>query len=112
MTTICIYKDCGQISGFQLSGHAGYAAAGEDIVCAAISSACEMALNVLAELEPAFSCRIEADGGHISAALVPDQPVINPQACQIVFRAFAHKMNALAEEYPQYVSVQLSEVSR
>jgi uncharacterized protein YsxB (DUF464 family) len=38
------------LSGVKLTGHAGYADAGEDIVCAAVTSAVQMAANGITEI--------------------------------------------------------------
>lgn len=37
MTTVLVRKTAGRYTGFRLSGHAGFAEAGSDIVCSAIS---------------------------------------------------------------------------
>jgi len=39
--------------GFEVSGHAGYADSGEDIVCAAVSSAVQLSANALTDIIPA-----------------------------------------------------------
>ena len=39
MTTVTFLTEESRIVGFEVSGHSGYADAGEDIVCAAITSA-------------------------------------------------------------------------
>ncbi|MBR1607087.1 MAG: ribosomal-processing cysteine protease Prp, partial [Clostridia bacterium] len=39
MTRVTLYHDAeGRLSGFSCKGHAGYAEAGSDIVCAAVSA--------------------------------------------------------------------------
>ena len=40
----------GRIEGFHISGHAGYAEAGEDIICAAVSAVAYTALGYMDEL--------------------------------------------------------------
>ena len=39
MTTVTFHTEGSRISGFSVKGHSGYAPAGEDIVCAAVTSA-------------------------------------------------------------------------
>ena len=39
MTTVTFLTEESRIVGFEVSGHSGYADAGEDIVCAAVTSA-------------------------------------------------------------------------
>ena len=43
MTRCEFFRDNERITGFSISGHSGYAEAGQDIVCAAISAAVAMA---------------------------------------------------------------------
>ena len=38
MTTVTFYTEGRRITGFDASGHSGFAEAGEDIVCAAVTS--------------------------------------------------------------------------
>ncbi len=44
MTKIIIFEIDKKFCGFQVKGHSGYAESGQDIVCSAISTACQMAL--------------------------------------------------------------------
>ena len=39
MTTVTFHSTGGRLDGFAVEGHSGYAEAGSDIVCAAISAA-------------------------------------------------------------------------
>lgn len=43
-------RDDGLLAGFSITGHAMFAPAGEDIVCAAVSSAAYMAANTITEV--------------------------------------------------------------
>ena len=43
MTTITFYSQGSRVTGFEVRGHSGYAEAGADIVCAAITSAVRLA---------------------------------------------------------------------
>ena len=45
MTKVTFFKDGEDFRGFELSGHSGYAGSGEDIVCAAVSSAAYLTAN-------------------------------------------------------------------
>ena len=48
MTKVTIFKQHGLYKGFEVSGHSGYADAGEDIVCAAISA---LTINCINSIE-------------------------------------------------------------
>ena len=47
MTRCVLFIRDGQVTGFVCAGHAGYAEAGEDIVCAAVSALTESCLNAI-----------------------------------------------------------------
>ena len=49
MIKAVFYKENGGLSGFSLSGHAGYGTQGNDVVCAAVSSASELTCNTVTE---------------------------------------------------------------
>ena len=44
MTVITVLKKHGRLVGFEAKGHSGYAEAGEDIVCAAVSAVMQTAV--------------------------------------------------------------------
>ena len=46
-----------RILGFEISGHSGYAEAGEDIVCAGVSSAVQLTVNAVVEIKPRVMLR-------------------------------------------------------
>ena len=58
----------GELVGFSVSGHAGYADAGEDIVCAAVSSAVQLTANGITEIL-GLSASVEAEGDTVSLRL-------------------------------------------
>ena len=43
MTKIEVFNHDGRINGFSVSGHSGYAEAGSDIICAAVTTAVRFA---------------------------------------------------------------------
>ena len=47
MTTVTFFMEGSRITGFEASGHSGYADAGEDIVCAAVTSTVRLVECVL-----------------------------------------------------------------
>ena len=44
------FRKNGEITGFKVSGHAGYDMFGKDIVCAGVSSAVMMTANLVTEI--------------------------------------------------------------
>ena len=93
----------GILKGFKISGHAGYAESGSDVVCAAVSSSVQLTVNLLSEFdcEPQVSaagdtvdCRITASANTASAML---------EQLKLHFEA-------ILEEYPKTIKITISEV--
>ncbi len=74
MTKVTFYQNSrGQITGFAAEGHAGYAQAGEDIVCAAISALVINTVNSLERLtKDAFTLDTDQESGFIRLAMEGD----------------------------------------
>ena len=67
MTKVTIFKQQGLYKGFEVSGHSGYADAGEDIVCAAVSALVINTINSIEEFtEDDASLISEDETGMIS----------------------------------------------
>ena len=49
-----IYRKNQKICGFEISGHAGYAQAGEDIVCSAVTVLCFNTVNAVEKFTASF----------------------------------------------------------
>ena len=85
---------CGQLIGFHLSGHAGAGEYGQDIVCAAVSSAAYMTANTVTEIVGA-AADITVDDG-LMELTVTDRI----EDCQNILSGFRLHIQALSEEYP------------
>lgn len=94
------------IFGFNLKGHSGYAPSGEDIVCAAVSSAAFMTVNTLTEILK-LSPKIEvSDDGHMSVLFSQ----VTANDAQTLLQGFNLHMNALAEQFNDNIHIIYSEV--
>ena len=49
MITVRFQKSGSRLRAFSISGHAGYADAGQDIVCASVTSAVQLTANAITE---------------------------------------------------------------
>ncbi len=49
MIRVVFYKTDDHLSGFSMSGHAGYGTSGNDIACASVSSAAELVCNTITD---------------------------------------------------------------
>lgn len=97
----------GIVTGFELCGHAGFAGAGSDIVCAAVSSAAYMTANTLTEVA-ALPCTVTEEDGHMQLCL--SQNDAESTAAQTVLNGFLLHLNALGEAYADCIDLKISEV--
>ena len=106
MTTVTFFTEGSRITGFEVKGHSGYAPEGEDIVCAAVTSAvrlAECAVNDVLGLEAAVKVR-EKDTS-LSLKLPASLGQTNESTCQTLLAALMVHFVQLAEEYPENISV-------
>ncbi|HCA54731.1 MAG: ribosomal-processing cysteine protease Prp [Acutalibacteraceae bacterium] len=94
-----------QMVGFHIHGHAGYAAAGEDVICAFVSSAAYMTANTLTEIMgiPAEACAEDGD------MLVRINEKDAGRCRELLEGLRLHLLNT-EEQYPHYVKVIITEV--
>jgi uncharacterized protein YsxB (DUF464 family) len=106
MTTITFSTEGSRIVGFEVKGHSGYAPEGEDIVCAAITSAVrltECAVNDVLGLEA--SVKVREKDASIALKLPNGLGQTNESTCQTLLAALMVYFVQLAEEYPDFISV-------
>lgn len=94
-----------KLSGFSLSGHAGYADYGQDIVCASVSSAVQMTVNGVTEVLK-VNARVRVEENLIEMKL-SEQDV---QKAQPFLQALLLHLNLLSEDYEGTIQVNLTEV--
>ncbi len=93
-----------EIRGFSLCGHAGAGSAGNDIVCAAVSSAAYMTANTLTEICSA-NADVAVDDGEMSLFLTETDASI-----QKILEGFLLHITGLQEQYPKRIQVLKTEV--
>ncbi|MBQ3604434.1 MAG: ribosomal-processing cysteine protease Prp [Clostridia bacterium] len=86
-------------TGFVCSGHAGFAESGQDIVCAAVSSAAYMAANTITDIYRA-KAQVEVEDGFMSVVLTE----ADEQSVNLLSGLEAH-IRALAKDYPSSIKV-------
>ena len=97
------YEKQGHLTGFRFSGHSGYAEAGKDVVCAAVSSAVQLTANILDELgyEPQVTV-----GDNVIECICMNGGEIPPRLLNVLKQHF----EAILEEYPNTIKITISEV--
>ena len=106
MIRIVFFRKGSRLTGFHLSGHAGYAACGADIVCAAVSSAAYMTANTVTEilhLEP----EIKVADGDMQLKL---KTITDADKAADILNGFRLHTEELREQYPDFINVTITEV--
>ena len=106
MTTVTFYSEGSRVTGFEVRGHSGYAPEGEDIVCAAVTSAVrlvECAVNDVLGLEA--SVKVHQKDASITLKLPAHLGQTNESTCQALLAALMLHFVQLAEEYPDHITV-------
>ena len=100
MTTVTFLTEESRIVGFEVSGHSGYADAGEDIVCAAVTSAIRLDVMGLCAAvkvnERETSITLRLPGGLASDA---------ESTCQNLLTGLMVYLAQLHDEYPDNIEV-------
>ncbi len=106
MTTATIFSEGDRLTGFEVQGHSGYAEAGGDIVCAAVTSAVrlvECAFNDVLGLEA--SVKVKEKEASIILKLPAKLGPTHESVCQTLMTAFMVHLAELAEEHPENLIV-------
>ena len=94
----------GRISGFSVSGHSGYAEAGQDIVCAAISAVVGMAEATINDVCGAKAkVRVKEEDARITLTLPASCD--EEESVQAVLAGLLLYLCNLRDEYPDYIEV-------
>ena len=106
MTTASFATDGSRIVSFTVEGHSGLSESGEDILCAAVTSAVrltECAINDVLGLEAAV--KVSERDASISLKLPRNLEGEADQVCQTLLAALMLYFVQLQEEYPQHIIV-------
>ncbi len=85
-------------ASFTVKGHAGYAEAGEDVVCAAVSSAAYMAANTVTEIL-GLPAKAKAEEGYMEFAVTGSREAAN------IVKGLQLQLTQLAAQYPEFIQI-------
>ena len=108
MITAVLYREGENLTGCRLEGHSGWANAGHDIVCAAVSilgCTCVNALESVCGVIPEVT---QNDEGILTFHL-PSMTEKENEKAQILMGALRQGLNDLTEAYPQNVTFSIKE---
>ena len=95
-----------RITEVSVSGHAGYAPKGEDIVCASVTSALQTVVNGITEVLK-IPADVQVEENKITCTL-PDSS--QEGAAQALLQALYLQLSLLKEDYPKNITLKNLEV--
>lgn len=104
MTTVTFLRDARGLCGIRVSGHAGYAPAGEDIVCAAASvliTTCANAPESVAGIRPDVSQKPVM----IQVSLPDGLSPADEHDARVILRTAEQGFLDIAAQYPSYLQI-------
>lgn len=106
-TTVTFLKRSdGALLGYRANGHSGYAEAGADIVCAAISALTQTTLNGLKNvLKAPVMFDQDDDGAFIEAILTPEASEDQIWQAQLLLVTLLEGLQAIQREYPRNLRI-------
>ncbi len=111
MTTIVFYKSDGFFYGFEEQGHTGYADAGEDPLCAALSS---MTMLIINAIEVSYACKVDytidettTDIKLICKSALPKYEKDEKKQFSVsgLIQAYFYQLMDLVEDYYEFLDV-------
>ena len=104
MTKCEFFTEDDRITGFTVSGHSGYAEAGQDIVCAAISAVVTMAEATINEVCGAKAkVRVKEEDARVTLTLPASCD--EEESVQAVLAGMMLTLISLRDDYPDYIEV-------
>ena len=104
MTRCEFFSEGDRITGFSISGHSGYAEAGSDIVCAAVSAAVAMAECTINDVCGAKAkVRVKNEQARITLTLPTSCD--EEESVQAVLSGMMIYLCSLRDDYPDYIEV-------
>ncbi len=103
MTSVQFRRSRGRLVGFTCQGHSGYADAGADIVCAAVTSAVRLAECTINDvLKAGAEVTVEDSAAQITLTLSPSGP--NRAEAEKILEGLSLYIRELSAENPDYVT--------
>lgn len=95
----------GSCAGFCFRGHSNAADAGEDIVCAAVSSSAYLVANTVTDVIKA-EASVHVEDGYMECRIAPK----DAGPCAVVFKGLRLHLAALRQQYPENIQIIDTEV--
>ncbi len=99
MIKIEFFSGINGLCGFEAQGHALGGDAGENVICAFVSSACLMTANTITDVLK-LDADAQAQDGYLKLMILE-----NAASAQDILKGFMLHMTALEEDYPENIKV-------
>lgn len=115
MTRVTFYRRGGIFYGFEEIGHSGFADAGDDVLCAALSSMTMLVVNMIeVSFETDVQYLIDEEKAKItvtSLGALPDYAEDEKMQYAVsgVFKGYYNQLLDLSEEYYDFLSVEIKD---
>ncbi|MBQ7035891.1 MAG: ribosomal-processing cysteine protease Prp [Clostridia bacterium] len=103
MTTVEFKREENKITAFTVSGHTGYGEAGDDIVCASVSSVVWCTVNGLSEIA-GLPAEYESREGFVSLK-VPPLSDRERETADVLLESMYAFMQSLSAQYSEFVKI-------
>ena len=104
MTRCEFFTENDRITGFSVSGHSGYAEAGKDVVCAAISAIVTMAEATINDVCGAKAkVRVKEEDARVTLTLPTSCD--EEESVQAVLAGMMLTLCSMRDDYPDYIEV-------
>lgn len=104
MIKVDVCRKNGQIQSITMQGHAGYADAGLDLVCAGASSISVGMMNAL-DILVQDTCDLQLKESYTSIKVIRDSNEV-----QLLLAAMLLQLSTMEETYPTYIKINEQEV--
>ncbi len=104
MTKCEFFTESDRITGFSVSGHSGYAEAGADVVCAAVSAVVTMAEATINDVCGA-KAKVRVKDADARVTLTLPASCDEEESVQAVLAGMLLTLCSLRDDYPDYIEV-------
>ena len=104
MTKCEFFTENDRITGFSVSGHSGYAEAGADVVCAAVSAVVTMAEATINDVCGA-KAKVRVKDADARVTLALPASCDEEESVQAVLAGMLLTLCSLRDDYPDYIEV-------
>lgn len=107
MVAICfLTSQRGMLLGFSITGHAGWGEEGADIVCAAVSSAAYLTVNIITDVLSVAPLALRAEEGDLFFRILEG----DASQCRPLLQGLKLYFSQLEEQYPDHIEVSHIEI--